>query len=84
MDRSIDNAIKQINGDSVMVTGWIVVAAIADSTSTGAHIGFTMVNSEGMPGYAKLGLLESAIQSINNDNLFLAWEDKSQGPKPPF
>ena len=84
MDKAIDATIKQINGDSVMVTAWIVVAAIADGAATGAHIGFTMVNSEGMPSFAKLGLLESAIQSINSENLVLAWEDKMQGPLPPF
>lgn len=84
MDKAIDETIKQISGDSVVVTGWIVVAAIADGATTGAHIGFTMVNSEGMPCFAKLGLLESAVQSINNENLFLAWEDRKQGPRPPF
>lgn len=84
MDKAIDQTIKKISGDSVMVTAWIVVAAIADGASTGAHIGFTMVNSEGMPNFAKLGLLESAIQSLNNENMFMAWEDRKQGPLPPF
>lgn len=84
MDNAIDNFIKTLQGDAVMVTGWVLVAATAEGAVSGAPIGFTMANSEGMPSFAKLGLLESAVQSINNENLFLAWEDRQLGPNPPF
>lgn len=84
MDNAIDNFIKTLQGDSIMVTGWVLVAATAEGAVSGAPIGFTIANSEGMPSFAKLGLLESAVQSINNENLFLAWEDRQRGPYPPF
>lgn len=84
MDNAIDNFIKTLQGDSVMVTGWVLVAATAEGAVSGAPLGFTIANSEGMPSFAKLGLLESAVQSINNENMFLAWEDRQLGPNPPF
>jgi hypothetical protein len=37
-----------------------------------------------MPTYTKIGLLQSAVQSIENHNLFLSWENRKRGPKPPF
>ena len=84
MDATIDNFIKTLQGESVIVTGWVLVAATAEGALAGAPIGFTMTSSEGMPSYSKIGLLESAVRSIHDDNMFLAWEDRQQGPRPPF
>lgn len=84
MDATIDNFIKRLQGDSVIVTGWILVAATAEGALSGAPLGFTMTNSEGLPTYSKIGLLESAVKSIHDENLFLAWEDRKGGPMPPF
>lgn len=84
MDATIDNFIKQVQGESVIVTGWILVAATAEGALAGAPIGFTMSSSEGMPTYSKIGLLESAVRSIHDENMFLAWEDRKMGPNPPF
>jgi hypothetical protein len=84
VDATIDNFIKQVQGESVIVTGWILVAATAEGALAGAPIGFTMSSSEGMPPYSKIGLLESAVRSIHDDNMFLAWEDRKMGPNPPF
>ena len=84
MDATIDNFIKNFQGESVIVTGWILVAATAEGALAGAPIGFTMSSSEGMPAYSKIGLLESAVRAIHDENMFLAWEDRQQGPRPPF
>ena len=67
-----------------MVTGWVLIAATAEGARAGAPLGFTLANSEGMPAYTKIGLLESALQSIHDANLFLAWEDRQNGANPPF
>ncbi len=84
MDQAITDFIKGHQGESVIVTGWVLVAATAEIARAGAPFGFTMVNSDGMPTFSKIGLLESAVQSIHNDNLFMAWEDRELGPNPPF
>lgn len=84
MDQTITDFIKRIQGESVIVTGWVLVAATAEGALAGAPLGFTMTNSEGMPTFSKIGLLESAVQSIHEDNLFMAWENRKLGPNPPF
>ncbi|MFM6967764.1 MAG: hypothetical protein ACKOWN_02385 [Microbacteriaceae bacterium] len=84
MDQAVDNFIKQVQGDSVMVTGWVLVVGTAEAALAGAPLGFTMTSSQGMPVYAKLGLLESGVQSINHDGLIQAMSDAAEGPKPPF
>lgn len=84
MDATIDNFIKKLQGESVMVTGWVLVAATAEGAVSGAPIGFVMTSSEGLPFYSKIGLLESAARSIHDDNMFLAWEDRSKPQAPPF
>ena len=84
MDQSITDFIKRTQGESVIVTGWVLVAATAEGALAGAPLGFTIANSDGMPAYAKIGLLNSAVGSIENENLFLAWEDRKLGPNPPF
>ena len=48
-----DNFIKTLQGESVIVTGWVLVAATAEGALAGAPIGFTMTSSEGMPSYSK-------------------------------
>lgn len=84
MDNAIDQLVKRHNGDSVMVTGWMLVVGTAEGAVKGAPLGFTMAHSEGLPAYSQIGLLESALQSIHNTNLILAMEDHAKGPNPPF
>lgn len=84
MDATIDDFIKTLQGESVIVTGWVLVAATAEGAIAGAPLGFTMTNSDGMPAHSKIGLLEMAVRSIHDDNMFLAWEERKQGPLPPF
>lgn len=84
MDQSITDFIKRTQGESVIVTGWVLVAATAEGAIAGAPLGFTIANSDGMPAYAKIGLLSSAVGSIENENMFLAWEGRKLGPNPPF
>lgn len=84
MDAAIDKLIKAAQGDSVIVTGWVLVAATAEGALAGAPLGFTMSSSEGMASYSKIGLLESAVRAIHDDTMFLAWEERKQGPLPPF
>lgn len=84
MDATIDTFIKNLEGDSVIVTGWVLVAATAEGALAGAPLGFVIASSDGLPSHSKTGLLESAARSLHDENMFLAWEDRSKGPKPPF
>jgi hypothetical protein len=84
VDQTISDFIKRVQGDSVILTGWVLVAATAEGAVAGAPLGFTMASSDGMPTYTKIGLLQSAVQSIENHNLFLSWENRKRGPNPPF
>ena len=80
MDIAIDEFIKGIHGDTIVVTGWVLIAGTIESASQG----FTMVRSEGMPTYTQLGLLESGVQSLDHDGLVAILDDRSKGPKPSF
>lgn len=62
----------------------MLVAATAEGAVSGAPLGFTLAHSKGMPTYSTIGLLESAVRSIHDTNLFLAWEDRQNGANPPF
>ena len=84
MDQTVTDFIKSHQGESVIVTGWVLVAATAEGAVAGAPLGFTMASSDGMASFSKVGLLESAVRSIHDDTMFLAWEDRKLGPNPPF
>jgi hypothetical protein len=84
MDAAIDTFIKNLEGESVMVTGWVLVAATAEGALAGAPLGMVIASSDGLPSFSKTGLLESAARSLHDENMFLAWEDRQKGPKPPF
>jgi hypothetical protein len=80
MDEAIDNFIKGIHGNTVIVTGWVLLAGTAENASQG----FTMVRSEGMPTYTQLGLLESGLQALDHGALIEVLDDRAKGANPPF
>ena len=80
VDVALDEFIKGIHGDTIVVTGWVLVAGTIESASQG----FTVVRSEGMPTYTQLGLLESAVQALDHGALVELLDERSKGPDPSF
>lgn len=80
VDIAIDEFIKGIHGDTIVVTGWVLIAGTIESASQG----FTMVRSEGMPTYTQLGLLKSGVQALDHGALIEVLDERSKGPNPPF
>jgi hypothetical protein len=80
IDEALDRFVKNSEGNSKIVTGWVVLVSVVDGTVGGAPAGFTMVNSESMAEHVKLGLLESATQLIKSEILFQRFDRPDSPP----
>jgi hypothetical protein len=79
MDHAVTSFIKGMQGTSTIVTGWVVVASTAEGAIKGEPLGFTMLGSAGLAEHVKLGLLVSAVNVIEGDQL----RERLGLPKPP-
>ena len=79
MDDAVTSFIKRTQGSSLIVTGWVVVASTAEGAIKGEPLGFTMLGSAGLAEHVKLGLLMSAANLIEGEQL----RERLGLPKPP-
>ena len=79
MDDAVTSFIKRTEGSSLIVTGWVVVASTAEGAIKGEPLGFTMLGSAGLAEHVKLGLLMSAANLIEGEQL----RERLGLPKPP-
>ena len=79
MDDAVTSFIKRTQGSSMIVTGWVVVASTAEGAIKGEPLGFTMLGSAGLAEHVKLGLLMSAANLIESEQL----RERLGLPKPP-
>lgn len=84
LELAIDEFIKSLQGNSMIVTGWVLLAGTGESAEPGIPSGFTMAHSAGMPAYTQLGLLTEGVQSMEHAALIRAMKDDQAGPNPPF
>lgn len=88
MDDAVSQYIKDFQGDKIIVTGWVIVAATADASNAGAPLGYTKISAEAMAQHAQLGLLESAVNTIRGDQMrdsFRQQHRRRPDPnEPPF
>jgi hypothetical protein len=79
MDDAVTSFIKGMQGTSTIVTGWVVVASTAEGAIKGEPLGFTMLGSAGLAEHVKLGLLMSAVNVLEGEQL----RERLGLPKPP-
>ena len=84
LELAIDEFIKSLQGDTTIVTGWVLLAGTGESAEPGFPSGFTMTHSAGMPAYTQLGLLTEGVQTMEHAALIRAMKDDQAGPNPPF
>jgi len=83
MDEAVTQFIKAKYGDSMMTTGWTLVVSTAEGALKGAPNGFVMIHNEGLPQHTQLGLLQSGVNSVTQDQMFQSLGRARRKP-PPF
>ena len=83
MDDAVTQYIKSQYGDSLMTTGWVLVVSTAEGALKGAPNGFVMIHNEGLPQHTQLGLLQSGVNSVTQDQMF-EWLGQTKPKPPPF
>ena len=67
----------------MMTTGWMLVVSTAEGALKGAPNGFVMIHNEGLPQHTQLGLLQSGVNSVTQDQMFESL-GRSKPKPPPF
>ena len=83
MDDAVSQFIKAKYGESMMTTGWMLVVSTAEGALKGAPNGFVMIHNEGLPQHTQLGLLQSGVNSVAQDQMFESF-GRSRPKPPPF
>lgn len=65
LDKAISNHVKTNRSESSMVTGWIVLASVADSEALESD-GYIMQSSPGLTHHTSVGLLQVALDDKRN------------------
>ena len=82
MDDAVTQYIKSKYGDSLMTTGWMLVVSTAEGALKGAPNGFVMIHNEGLPQHTQLGLLQSGVNSVTQDQMFESLGRSRPKPQP--
>lgn len=84
MDDAVTGFVKDTLGESTIITGWVVVVSTAEGALAGAPNGFVILHNQGLPRHTQLGLLQSGVNSVTNDQMFEALgQSRPKPPSPP-
>ncbi len=83
MDDAVTSFVKDQVGRSTIITGWVIVVSTAEGAVAGAPNGFVMLHNEGLSQPTQLGLLQSGVNTVTQDQMLAALGRSIPKPPPP-